>query len=441
MPQRNYLLLQGPQGPFFSILGKELLVLGHEVTKVNFNGGDYVFCSGIPAVNFRGSPAAWPAFLNGLIDERGITDIALYGDCRPLHRQAIKIARSRNLRIHVFEEGYIRPHWVTLERNGVNAFSPLPTNPNWYTKKNHRTARDPGPKPVGSTLNHLVLYCILYHLSIALLWPMFPRYRTHRNQSLLRDILGWASRLSGMPQERHRTRKSIELLQARKPPFFLFALQLNSDAQIRYHSDFASMLKAVDHVLESFSSHCPSESWLVIKNHPLHDGAINYRRYIRKRAENLGVGQRVVYLDGGHLPSLVKASKGVIVVNSTVGISSLHHKKPIIALGRALYDMPGLTHQAGLPLFWTKPCAPSTRLYSLFRKAVLAHSQVNGSFYTPMGREIALTACVRRLLTDQAPYTEEQKTTLAASDKKKARPPFALPLSTTTNVLDSNLKA
>ena len=36
------------------------------------------------------------------------------------------LARRRSLRLHLFEEGYLRPDWITLEREGVNANSRLP---------------------------------------------------------------------------------------------------------------------------------------------------------------------------------------------------------------------------------------------------------------------------------------------------------------------------
>ncbi len=61
------------------------------------------------AVDYRGDLADWPAFLSERLDEWSVTDIVLFGDCRPLHRAAINIAARRRIRAHVFEEGYLRP--------------------------------------------------------------------------------------------------------------------------------------------------------------------------------------------------------------------------------------------------------------------------------------------------------------------------------------------
>ena len=68
---------------------------------------------------------AWPAVLSTIIADKSITDIVLYGDTRPIHAEAIKLAKALDLRFHVFEEGYLRPYWVNYERGGANGNSRL----------------------------------------------------------------------------------------------------------------------------------------------------------------------------------------------------------------------------------------------------------------------------------------------------------------------------
>ena len=50
----------------------------------------------------------------------------VYGDTRrhPC-RRPIALARARGITVHVFEEGYLRPYWVTYERGGSNGHSRL----------------------------------------------------------------------------------------------------------------------------------------------------------------------------------------------------------------------------------------------------------------------------------------------------------------------------
>ena len=114
---RVFLFLQGPHGPFFDGLGRMLRAAGCTVWRVGFNAGDRAFWfdprSYIP---YSGTIEDWRGAFGQLVDARHVTDIVLYGDTRPVHAEAVAEARARGLRIHVFEEGYMRPYWVTYER-------------------------------------------------------------------------------------------------------------------------------------------------------------------------------------------------------------------------------------------------------------------------------------------------------------------------------------
>src|SRR6266568_8374875 len=118
--KRSYLFLQGICSPFFSRLADRLLADGHSVSKINFNGGDAAYWGRRPAWSFRWNEAHLAAFMAEKCRISGITDIVLFGDRRPVHRPAIELAKKIGIQTHVFEEGYFRPYWVTLERGGVN---------------------------------------------------------------------------------------------------------------------------------------------------------------------------------------------------------------------------------------------------------------------------------------------------------------------------------
>ena len=124
--KRIFLFLQGPHGPFFDRLGDMLGHAGCEVWRIGLNGGDAAYWS----VDYRYLPFTddmqnWPEFLRRVIDEKSITDIVLYGDTKPVHVDAKAQAEALGLTTHVFEEGYLRPYWVTYERGGANGHSKL----------------------------------------------------------------------------------------------------------------------------------------------------------------------------------------------------------------------------------------------------------------------------------------------------------------------------
>ena len=133
--RRRVMLLQGLMGPFFQRLGRGLRKAGHEVFKVNFNGGDRAYW-GLPnGIDYTGTLADWPETFAQLLAKHQITDVMLFGDCRDHHMGALTICREHGTRVWVFEEGYIRPDWVTMENGGVNGHSMLSRDPQWYLER------------------------------------------------------------------------------------------------------------------------------------------------------------------------------------------------------------------------------------------------------------------------------------------------------------------
>jgi capsular polysaccharide export protein len=179
-------------------------------------------------------------------------------------------------------------------------------------------------------------------------------------------------------------------------------LQLNGDAQIVHHSPFRDMGEVIDLVLRSFAWHAPGGAEILIKNHPLDTGLFPYRRHIARLAMELDLRERVHYVESGHLPTLFRHAAGVVVVNSTVGLSALHQGRPTKALATAIYDLPGLTSRAELDGFWLEPTPPEPALYRAFRNTVIHATQINGDFFTREGIAMAVSGC-RRMLADRSP--------------------------------------
>ncbi len=127
-------LLQGPVGGYFTFLMKELILNHKTPFKINFNGGDDYFCHKKHLDNYPHIYSYYDSFdkfshyFHDFIVQHKIDAIILFGDCRPFHVVAKKIAKLINIPVFVFEEGYIRPNYVTIEKNGVNAFSDLKEN-------------------------------------------------------------------------------------------------------------------------------------------------------------------------------------------------------------------------------------------------------------------------------------------------------------------------
>jgi hypothetical protein len=101
-------------------------------------------------------------------------------------------------------------------------------------------------------------------------------------------------------------------------------------------------------------------------------------------------------VDGGDLDKIV-ARRAVVTVNSTVGGLALARGLPVIALGRAVYDIPGLTHQGEFAEFWNAPKPPEADLFDAFRRVVAARCLIPGSFFSERGVRLAVEAAIDRL--------------------------------------------
>lgn len=403
--RREFLFLQGLAGPFFSRLGTALAEAGHGVHRVNFHGGDRFYWRRPGAVDYRGDAAGWPAFLEAILFGRGITDVVLFGDCRPLHRAAIAAAGSMHVQVHVFEEGYIRPDWVTLEVGGVNGHSTLPRDPEYYLEA-ARTLPPLGALPgVPSSFARRAREDLAYNLSALLMAPLYPGYRTHRPLPALVEYAGWAWRLARKPAARRRSETALAQLRQQaeqQRPYFVFPLQLDSDYQIRTHSPFAGMQAAIDQVVGSFARDAPAETLLVVKAHPLDDGLVNWRRRTVALARRLGVQDRVVFLDEADIAPLLEGARGCVTINSTSGTLALAKGVPVITLGQAVYDIPRVTYQDTLEQFWSAPVAPERPVWDAFRRTLVHRCLVRGGYFSEEGLGLLVVSSAARLLAAPA---------------------------------------
>jgi capsular polysaccharide export protein len=115
-------------------------------------------------------------------------------------------------------------------------------------------------------------------------------------------------------------------------------------------------------------------------------------------AERYSAGDRIFVADGGDTDALIDKADGIVTVNSTVGLTALAAGKPVIALGAAIYDVPGLTFQDSLASFWRRPIGPDPALYDAFIRALAATTQVRGGFIGNNAIEAAAENVAERLM-------------------------------------------
>jgi capsular polysaccharide export protein len=405
-PARRFLFLQGPHGPWFHRLGQLLRKAGAEVWRVGFNLGDRVFWPGPGYIAFRDSHDQWPETCARLMAQHGITDLVLYGDTRPIHAQAVALARGRGITVHVFEEGYLRPYWVTYERGGANGHSLLMGLA--VAEMQAALARvdldlPDTPATWGDMRQHM-FWGALYHGCVALGFRAYRNFRPHRALTVWQEFRLYLMRFLRMP--RHRLERRLATFRIRRGgfPYHLAILQLEHDASFRDHSPFSSMTEFLELVIEGFARGAPQHHHLVFKAHPLEDGRAPILPTIRRLAARHGLGDRVHFVRGGKLAQLLNDARSAVTVNSTAGQQALWRGLPLRTFGAAVYAKPEFVSDQPLDQFFANPQRPDTRAYRDYRHFLLETSQVVGGFYSARGRRRLLRQVADLMLAAEDPY-------------------------------------
>lgn len=380
---QRILLLQGPIGYFFTDFANWLEKEQKTVFKLNFNGGDEYFYPNDRSNTFayRDSLENFENFLVNFCRKNKIDNILCFGDNRYYHKIAKTVCQHLDIIFWAFEEGYFRPEYITLEKWGVNAFSPLPKNQYFFLEYSKLNASE--PKKVSKGFKYMAKRAISYYLKAYEKRKEYPKYQHHRfinlgyyinlwSKSLIKRLCYWLYD-SGFA-------KRVE--KGEFGEFFIVPLQVYDDTQVRVHSDQKSVEIFLREVLASFAKFAPSHLNLIIKHHPMDRGFIDYKIVIYEFLEKYPhLNNKIFYIHDVPLPVFLRKGKGMVTLNSTSGLSGLLHNMPVKTLGRANYDFEGLTDQQLLDTFWANPQPPNEEVFKGYRQYHLHKTHINGNFY------------------------------------------------------------
>jgi capsular polysaccharide export protein len=376
------LLLQGPVGPFFKVFQKDLTRSNICALKVNFNGGDWLFCHGPHTLNFCGTLQAWVSWIEAFLHRMKPVAIVLFGDSRPYHIAAIEAAHGAGVPVWCLEEGYARPHFITCELGGNNALSPLrqaPIRETWLSD-------EPTLPVTGNLFRAMALHAMAYYFAKALCAPFFFGNLYHRNRSLASEILLWVRGFWRKIAFYHANHTSLQyLIENLESRYFVVALQVHDDLQLIRHGNGWTMERLITETVQSFAAYAESGRHLVIKVHPMDRGHRSYREFAATVATACQCADRLHIVDDGSIGLLIRHSLGVITVNSTSGLLALNHGKPLLVLGQAVYGQRRLSTLGGsteIDRFWSAPLPPDGRAVDSFNKRMFGESLVNGNFYS-----------------------------------------------------------
>ena len=378
---KHILLLQGPIGSFFKRLDSQFRAKGARTFRVGLNAGDEFFSYVDNYTGYYGKEEAWYGFIEEYLQKNKIDKVFLFGDCRFYQSILVQVSEKLGLDIFVFEEGYIRPNYITMERYGVNNYSHIVRNKSFYDFI--EPVKLDRVKEVNSSALKVWGSVIIYYFIANLYTYKYKNYKHHRDFSAIKEFFIGLRSLRRKFLYKIKDRKYLDLIKNKfSKKYFFVPLQTHNDFQVLQHSSYASIEKFIVEVLESFQRYANKEHILMFKHHPLDRGRKNYTKFICEYSKKLGIEKRVMVFHDLHLPTCLKNARGTITINSTVGLSSLYHKTPTITLGNAIYDIAGLTNKdKNLKEFWSDSEEPNTELFHNFRHYLIKTTQLNGSFY------------------------------------------------------------
>lgn len=378
---RRILIVQGDWEAGMSLLAQDLQDAGHEVGKVVFCAPDLLFyrMRGIQTHTFRQPIEEFYEWLRELVRSQKYDTFFLYNHYRPYNQVAWRLAEEMNLGCQVFELGLIRPNCVMVFSRDRMPIREVPEIWEEILAGRHQPPQAVMPPELSqvSSAVKMFQFCANYLFS-RITSPLFPHFVDQRQMNLwhhLKHSMIYLWRFIERSRDCEYDGLFAGELSGR---YYAVPLQVHSDTQITKCSDFQSIEQFIRLVTRSFRKHAPPDTKLVFKVHPMDRGYKDYTDLIAGLDDKLG-GGRILYVDRVHLPTLLEHSRGVVNINSSVGISGLVHRAPVITLGTAVYNLPGLTFQGDLDDFWTSAESPEPSRVKQFINLLLETNQGRGT--------------------------------------------------------------
>ena len=394
------LLLQGPVGPFFKQLQNHLEDEGYDVWRVVFNPADHFFSNKRGLLKFYGELSEWEKWFSDFIDGAEIDHVILFGAERPAHRVARSVAAEKGVDLVVLEEGYVRPGYITVERGGNNASSPLagrlpPPELNYHEQPDFPAEDFRGFRRMCSYGG--VYYSIRTFCSFGKQKRLF-----HRHISVWPELFSWLRNLWRRVMGQSANFAVIQkLLEHHDRAYYLVPLQVCADSQLQTAALGWSSIQLISATLKSFARSAPAGSRLVFKSHPLGRGHGNHAALIESTARAFGVADRVDVIHTGSLGLLARHAAGMITITSTSGLSAIYPGIPLLVVGAAFYAHPDLVVAGnGNPdfdAFWSCRHVASNEARRAYLKWVGHEALAVGDFYAPHGVRAACQSVLAKL--------------------------------------------
>jgi capsular polysaccharide export protein len=398
---RRILLLQGPVGPFFGDLRKQLQRRGFVVDRIAFTPADRLFAGTGGIIRFSGGPALWRDWLDQRLAGNPPEAIILFGADRPAHSCARAVAQRYGIRVISLEEGYLRSGYVTCEVGGNNRHSPLAK---WRRHEHvHLSSKRRQSAPPLRRSSFIVMsVCSAIHYLVRDALSKAGDAALFHRDAVGPTALAW---LWGSHAARRLLARVVECTTLRRlrqeGDYVLVPLQVPTDSQLMVAARGWTTSALIESCLQALARSDRTRR-LVFKIHPLDPSGARVRRDILNRAADLGLGRnRVHVVHTGRMGDLARHATGMIVINSTSAFSALHHNVPVLVLGQAVYRHDTIVTAgdtaSDIDAFLRDRRPKARAAVDAFIADLKDESLLPGDFYLRSGRQTAVNGIIARL--------------------------------------------
>ena len=358
---------------------------GIKVSKVAFQASDKFYQRvGIPVLKFTEPIDQFERWLRQQIATHKIDCLILYNEFRPYNQIGYTLAAELKIECLVLELGLLRPDYVTIYSREKDLFNYLSSEWEKVLAQPAKIASVPEPNRLKTVRTPSKIrqfaqsYCYSRFMTKAL--KRYPHYVDQRTMSFRHHFTA-GLRGTLRFQGREKQPRFDRVLAGRwSGKYYLVPLQVHCDSQITKKSRSQSVEQFIHEVVDSFEQFAPKHTKLIFKVHPMDRGYADYAQLIKKLNKRFS-RDRLFYLDRVSNPTALSHAIGSIMINSSMGLSSLIHNTPVKTLGKASFDLPGLTHQGDLESFWTSAEPVNQRNVRNFINLPRRTSQGRGTFF------------------------------------------------------------
>ena len=397
---RKVLLLQGPVGPFFKNLQIQLETNNINTKRITFHAADALFSYRSKTVRFKRCAFEWKQWLRTELKLGKYDCVVLFGSERPAHLIAREVALGIGCPVIALEEGYLRSGFITCELSHNNE-----SQSRFMHWQSSGTINDRSVRPHKSYKNSLgmiALWSAVYYFIREVTQHTGDTELHHRKTSgIIKETISWICHFIRRKIAKYTERNLIKsLFENYEQNYILVPLQVPTDIQMQRHARGWNNERLVSECLRALQNNAGNQS-IVFKTHPLDQNSHKLEKMIKIEAKALGVNQAVFIVKSSNLSELTQHSSGMIVINSTSAFSALHHNKPVLVLGDAIYRHSDIVTLGKISddirQFVQRRSTKSFANVNKFLIYVKSHSLVAGDFYNLRSQKTTTSNVIMRM--------------------------------------------